>query len=297
MRCCVHSAKGKRISFMVHDDYQRAARCLALMPLLLLVMGASQWTTVAAAQRVNQSTQPRLASTVQVLSPVNGSNAITCTASSQTLLTTATVQSDRADPVLTNNTAVLCLTATVTLGQRVWEDLNGNGQQDAEEPGLIGVTVQLLSDTGALLQTTSSTVNGAYAFTGLVPGTYRVHVLLPFGYQFTAPNQGTNDTVDSDVDPATGRTAAIVLADATGSRDWAAGLFRPVTIGDRIWKDVNGNGVLDSGEPGLAGMTVQLFDNRDTLIASATTAANGAYSFQGLPPGDYYLLVVPPTTP
>lgn len=282
---------------MLHDDYRRTARWLVLMPLLLLVMGTAHWTTVAAAQLVSQSTQPRLASTAQGLAPVNSSAAAACAASSQTFLTTASVQSDRTDPVLTNNTAVLCLNATVTLGQRIWEDLNGNGRQDAGEPGLIGVTVQLWSESGALLQTTVSTVNGAYAFSGLAPGTYRVRVLPPFGYQFTVPNQGTDDTVDSDVEPATGRTASIVLADATGSRDWAAGLFRPVTIGDRIWEDVNGNGVLDSGEPGLAGMTVQLFDSRDTLIASTTTATNGAYTFQGLPPGDYYLLVVPPTTP
>jgi hypothetical protein len=299
MFCYVHYAKRKRSSFMGQAlfDCRRVACCLLIAPLLLLVTSNGPWARVAAARSADWSSNLHLVSTAYAISQGNSSTTSACAGGSQTFLTTASVQSDRADPVPTDNTAVLCLSTAFTLGQRIWADLNGNGLQETGEPGVVGVTVQLLSETGALLQTTISVANGAYNFTGVTLGTYRVRVIPPTGYQFTPSNQGSDDTVDSDIDPTTGRTTLIVLADATGSRDWAAGLFRPVTIGDRIWEDVNGNGVQDSGEPGLANMTVQLFDSRDTLIASTTTTADGAYTFQGLLPGDYYLLVVPPTTP
>ena len=299
MFCDVHYAKRKRSSFMVQAlfDYRRVTCCLGIVTLLLLATSSGPWVTVAAARSAGRSSNLQSVSTVQAISQVNSSNSAACPVNSQMFLTTASVQSDRTDPVLTDNTAVLCLTQTFTLGQRIWEDLNGNGLQEGGEPGLLGVTVQLLSDAGSLLQTTFSATDGAYAFTNLASGTYLVRVIPPNGYQITPSNQGNDDTVDSDVDPVTGRTSVIGLNSAAGSRNWAAGLFRPVTIGDRIWEDVNGNGVQDSGEPGLAGMTVQLFDSHDTLIASTTTATTGAYTFQGLPPGNYYLLVVPPTTP
>src|SRR6185436_9205260 len=41
-------------------------------------------------------------------------------------------------------------------------------------------------------------------------------------------------------------------------------------IGNLIWKDTNGNGIQDSGEPGLPGVTVQL-KNGSTVVATTTT--------------------------
>jgi hypothetical protein len=37
-----------------------------------------------------------------------------------------------------------------------------------------------------------------------------------------------------------------------------AGLYRPASIGDFVWEDLNGNGQQDSGEPGIVGATVNL---------------------------------------
>ncbi len=31
------------------------------------------------------------------------------------------------------------------------------------------------------------------------------------------------------------------------------------SVGARLWQDLNGNGLLDNGEPGLSGVTVQLW--------------------------------------
>ena len=53
----------------------------------------------------------------------------------------------------------------------------------------------------------------------------------------------------------------------------------PVQIGNRVWRDVNNNGIQDPGEPGLAGVQVILRGPGSTTIATATTDINGEYYF------------------
>ncbi|MGQ9887767.1 MAG: SdrD B-like domain-containing protein [Aggregatilineales bacterium] len=53
----------------------------------------------------------------------------------------------------------------------------------------------------------------------------------------------------------------------------------PIEIGNRVWLDVNRNGVQDPGERPLAGVTVRLYDENGALIATTTTNANGEYIF------------------
>ena len=100
---------------------------------------------------------------------------------------------------------------------------------------------------------------GFYQFTGVAPGNYRVRFGNLAGgitYGRTAANLGV-DTNDSDADPTTGETATITLAAAFDSTV-DAGLFRPISIGDRVWFDANGDGVQDAGEPGIVGATVSV---------------------------------------
>jgi hypothetical protein len=81
------------------------------------------------------------------------------------------------------------------------------------------------------------------------------------------------------------------------------GFFHPLQLGDTIWNDLNGDGLQDTGEPGLAGATVQLFQSDGLTpatdidghsVASQTTAANDQYLFTNLAPGDYVAQVTPP---
>lgn len=52
----------------------------------------------------------------------------------------------------------------------------------------------------------------------------------------------------------------------------------PIEIGNRVWRDSNGNGVQDPGEPAIAGVTVRLYQG-STLVGTAVTDANGEYYF------------------
>ena len=59
-------------------------------------------------------------------------------------------------------------------------------------------------------------------------------------------------------------------------------------IGDYVWEDMNGNGLQDGGEPGIANVTVKLYNLANFVVATTTTNASGYYSFI-VNPGTYYL--------
>src|SRR5205085_2339319 len=63
----------------------------------------------------------------------------------------------------------------------------------------------------------------------------------------------------------------------------------PAKLGDFVWDDLNANGIQDSGEPGIDGVKVHLFNSSNVEIASQTTAGGGLYLFTGLTPGDYHI--------
>ena len=73
-------------------------------------------------------------------------------------------------------------------------------------------------------------------------------------------------------------------------------------IGDTIWRDWNGDGAQDSGEEGIAGVTVALTyygpdgvpGGGDDQILTDVTDANGAYLFAGLAAGNYQVAAPAP---
>ncbi len=67
-------------------------------------------------------------------------------------------------------------------------------------------------------------------------------------------------------------------------------------IGDRVWKDTDCDGYQDTGEPGIAGVTVKLY-GPDNQIKTTVTDANGYYEFAGLCAGCYSVKVETSTLP
>jgi uncharacterized repeat protein (TIGR01451 family) len=73
--------------------------------------------------------------------------------------------------------------ATYSLGNRVWNDMNNDGVFNLGEVGLSGVTVRLLDGAGSPTgQTTTTDGSGYYQFTGLAAGNYIVEIVPPAGY-------------------------------------------------------------------------------------------------------------------
>lgn len=188
----------------------------------------------------------------------------------------------------------------VHVGDRVWADLDGDGVQDPGEPGLPGVVLVLTTTTGDPVTDAAgqpvgpvtTDADGAYAFTGLLPGAYTVTVdeaasaTALTGWVPTAPGVGDPAT-DSSTGTAT--SATLVGGEADLTLDFG---YRPLrALGDRVWLDTDRDGVQDAGEPGFAGATVRLLDTTGTELAVTTTDADGTWWFDELEPGDYQVEV------
>ena len=189
------------------------------------------------------------------------------------------------------------LTARPTsVGGMFWIDSDGNGVRDADDLAVEGQTVKLFTEAGALFAVTTTDANGRYQFTGLHDD-QRYYVQFPevAGYFFTAQDQGTDDTRDSDADMVTGRTGAFALAAGQADPAVDAGVVASARIAGLVYNDWNGNGTQDVAEPGLAGWGVYLDANGngmpDAGEMSATTGEHGSYEMY-VRPGTYRVVEV-----
>lgn len=201
----------------------------------------------------------------------------------------------------------------INVGNFVWDDRDKDGQQDPGEPGLAGVTVQLWNAAKTLLiDSTVTNSSGLYSLSAPAPGTYRVRVLLPDPADFFTimDGAGGDDTIDSDINPSgpdQGFTNVYTFqSNLISITSIDAGIVKyhpptptrtpiPINLGNFVWHDLNGNGIQDSGEPGVGGVVVQLWNSAKTLMfQSTTTNSSGNYSLLAPVPGDYRIRVIPP---
>jgi large repetitive protein len=177
----------------------------------------------------------------------------------------------------------------------VFNDTNGDGKQDLGELGVSGVKVQLYKADGiTLVDEVTTNANGKYLFDSLFTDTYKVKFLLPSGQTFSPSKQtGTGFSDVNDSDAGTDGFTSVISIDVekTGKDkdnfDVDAGLIGNVgSIGDFVWRDDNGNGIQDAGEPGIGGLTVNLYKG-GVLFTSTTTDGTGKYNFPNLGSGSY----------
>ena len=187
----------------------------------------------------------------------------------------------------------------------VWEDLNGDGIQDAGEPGLPGISIRINGrdfNNRVVDFNTISDAQGQYRFDRLPIGNYTLSFRLSGNqdYFFSPANQGGNDARDSDMDPVLLQAMAIVTAHGIGNYDLDAG-FIPrtslITIGDAVWYDADHDGLRDTYESGVAGVSMRLYRKADdALLSTVVSNEDGDYSFLDVTAGTYYITVDPSTS-
>lgn len=179
------------------------------------------------------------------------------------------------------------------IGDRVWWDRNGDGVQDTGEPGIAGVDVTVtwagLDGTFGTADDVATTVttgaDGAYLASHLPAGPYRVlvdHGDLPAGMSITADPDGGADDV-----------SALTLTAGATNRLQDFGYRGNASVGDRVWIDLDGDGVQDTAEPGVNGLVVHVvaagrdgsFGTADDLFVDVTTAGDGNYLASSMPSG------------
>ncbi len=216
--------------------------------------------------------------------------------------------------------------APIEIGDRVWDDINANGIQDANETGISGVKIELIcnnsSVSSAITDTkgnyifsndpiATSTASHRYGISSLVEkNTNQCYIRIP---NTTGSNkqtvlntrvltlknigEGINTNLnDSDGITDNNNSKIVILASdisLCGQNNHSFDIgFQPsnrYALGDRVWLDSNQNGIQDANETGVTGVEVNLYDNANCTGASiaTTTTNNGLYQFTNLVTGNY----------
>ena len=196
----------------------------------------------------------------------------------------------------------------IEIGNRIWEDSDGDGIQDADEVGISDVKVQLIDEQGNIVATTTTDSEGNYIFQDVAPNSNYTIKIDPTqftngegvsgtpldGLSLTQENStgasSNPDNSDSDaIENSQGEATISITTGEDGANDYSFdfGFTRSVSIGDRIWLDLNANGIQDSGEVDFnESITVELLDENGAVIDTITTT-DGKYKFTNVAPAKY----------
>jgi len=201
-----------------------------------------------------------------------------------------------------------------TVSGRKWEDLNGNAQHDANEPGLGGVTIYAdLNFNGIFDIGEPSTVTsvddpttdfdeaGLYRLANLSPVVTVVNEVVPAGFEQTYPLGNFSPLADGDASsiiapPYGGHLLFLTSGQNVEDADFGNRRIEPGSVSGVAWNDANANAEFDPSEQGLAGVAIYADLNfnglRDADEPSTVTAEDnpdtnvnesGAYELAGLP--------------
>ena len=173
-----------------------------------------------------------------------------------------------------------------TIKGTVYRDADRSETLEDGEKLYQGVTVDLLDAAGNVVATTTTDAHGAYAFTNLEEGTYKVRV------RKEGPIADLDQTEDPDATKDnTSGDITLELNDPI-KENVNFGYISDNSISGTIYRDDNRSNSHNGGEAGYPEQTVQLLDKDGQVIATTTTDANGNYSFDNLPDGTYSVKVV-----
>ena len=132
----------------------------------------------------------------------------------------------------------------------VYEDLNNNGTQDTNEPGLVDIDIEIVESDGNT-QTISTNAQGQWSVTVVVGiTTSNIDINSPNFPQGAVQTQGTNPTT-------------VFIGSNTNSSETPDGFFLEESTGfltGRLYLDDNGNGTQETEEEGIPNVTILITD-------------------------------------
>jgi hypothetical protein len=202
-------------------------------------------------------------------------------------------------------------------------DITAAGEADELMYGTINAGERRLPGSDDAAQGGNAPVNGGLALNEITIGT------IPGGQTVTITFQSTVDSYEdryvtnlTQTTTVTGDNVTVTAADdPTNPSDTSDTItLDSLTLGNLVWLDADKDGLLDAGEAGIQGVTLTLYadtnddlsfdagdkpvafidanangvyDAGETITSTTTTGAGGIYSFSGLAPGNYIVVVNP----
>ncbi len=193
-------------------------------------------------------------------------------------------------------------TVTVPFSQliitgNVFNDVDGSKVKNGAENSVIpaGLNAVLTDATGVVVAVAAVDASGNFSLPASPNTTYSVvittanpaigaatvPVTLPTGWVTTGENLAT--VVDGTPDSKQTFTTGVV-----DRVDVNFGIAQPTaSVSGIVWRDTDHNRAFGPGETKVANVIVEIINAAGTVVGTATTDANGAYSVTSLPPGEH----------
>lgn len=175
--------------------------------------------------------------------------------------------------------------APASLLVRAFVDDNNNGVLGKNEPFLAGVVVSLVS--GDSVVATASTDTNGEATLYAPAGEYVLRCEMPEDYGYASrgsKNLISNSCMEQSSDRVQEATVALSL---DAQAEFGVGAAQMSAVSGTVWHDVNGDGLWQAEEPGVAGMTVAADGARNGLHYETVTDANGSFEIRQIRNGTY----------
>jgi len=169
-----------------------------------------------------------------------------------------------------------------------YADSNGNGEQDADEALLAGMTLVLTPSREELeVRTAVTGADGAFSFEALRPDQYTLTVNCPEGYVLSRMDNVTLGLAHGLAE----QSITLKVGMGNAWTEQALGCVLPASYSGAAWLDENMDGLHGEDEKPAAGETLKLYDqNTSDLIATIVTDEQGEFTAEGLAPGAYKLV-------
>ena len=174
-----------------------------------------------------------------------------------------------------------------SLAGYVYHDRNNNGLRESGEEAIAGVIVTLYQQDGSQLAVTQTNAQGRYEFTALSAGLYRLVESQPSDWLDGKDSTGTVDGAPSGTVAGNDILQVGQLRWGATGVDFNFGELLPGTLQGVVYADIDRDCVFDPDEPPIAGVKIELLDERGSVVSTTNTSASGEYRFERLVPGQY----------
>lgn len=176
-----------------------------------------------------------------------------------------------------------------SIGDMVWEDLNGNGLQEDSEPGVEGITISLYNGAKEKLSEVVSNSYGQYKFDSLEAGRYYIQLAAHDQYLPTKNVIGSPDH-NSDIDQFFLKSGIITIGGGEELNNYDIGLYATSSISGYVWGD-DQDCTVEMTEEFLQFVEVYLLDENQKIVDQTITQFDGSYIFDRVLPGIYYISI------